>query len=71
MTTARDARGLLTRTHDLLGEIETVLAHTSPATQQEITTILARYAGNQGGFGMLIDMVQFTARDIQLHLNSR
>ena len=47
MTTHTDTGQLLTSVRDLLHEIETVLTHASPATHDEITTILATHTGNR------------------------
>lgn len=74
MTTATDvpnAVTLLARTHDLLTQIEAVLVHTSDATRNEITELLAEHADNHGGNGLLTDLVQFTAADIDHHLNNQ
>ena len=70
MTTHTDTGQLLTSVRDLLHEIETVLTHASPATHDEITTILATHTGNHGGIGMLIDQVQLTALAIDNHPNN-
>ena len=63
------AGSLLRRVRDLLDTVETVLVHAGPDTQHEITQILVQ-AKNYGGYGMLIDMVQLTRRDLNNHLNN-
>jgi hypothetical protein len=67
--TAPSIETVLARAHDILSQIETVLAHASPATRDEITTILAEHADNHGGHGLLTDLVQLTTADINRHIN--
>ncbi len=61
---------LLASARDLLREIETVLIHAGPATNHEITRILAEQARNHGGYGNLIDQVQLRVLAIDNHLNN-
>jgi hypothetical protein len=68
-TTKPNTQTLLARAHDILTQVETVLVHASPATRNEITELLADHADNYGGHGLLTDLVQFTAADIDHHIN--
>lgn len=63
------SEGLLVSARDILREIETVLIHTGPETNREITRILTE-AGNYGGHGNLIDQVQLRVLAIDDHLNN-
>lgn len=62
--------GLLASARDLLREVETVLIHTGPVTNHEITRILTEEAHNYGGHGNLIDQVQLRVLAIENHLNN-
>lgn len=53
-----------------LEEIEIVLTHLSPAALAEISQILAEHANNYGGYGLLIDIVQFRADHIRRHIQT-
>jgi hypothetical protein len=66
---APDIEIVLTRAHDILTQIQTVLQHTSQSTRDEITQILAEHANNHGSWTLLTDLVQFTTDDIAQHIN--